>query len=372
MVKNIHIWLGNYIAQELKRFMRPQPLPKPKHILFCFVDHYEPEWHHADAETQSRRVAEWVNRYPKLAQGHKDADGCYPKHTFFYPAEVYVKEHLDQLSKLCAHGFGEIEIHLHHENDTEQGLRQKLEKAKADFARHGVLGKNKSTGEISFAFIHGNWALNNSRNDGRWCGLNNESSILKNCGCYADFTLPSAPSETQTKIINSIYYPSGNTQKPKSHNTGIPVAVRTVHEPPRRHAVSTQLIIIQGPLTLNWRKRKAGIFPRIENAEVTGVNPPTPNRVDLWVDQNICVSGKPDWIFVKVHTHGAQENNMKALLGESMDQAFLYLESHYNDGKNYLLHYVTAREMYNIIKAAEAGESGSPNDFRNYSILKCV
>jgi len=369
MFKNAHIWLGSYIAQELKRFMRPQSLRKPTHIMFCFVDHYEPEWHNADADTQNRRVAEWVSRYPKLAQGHKDADDYYPKHTFFYPAEVYVKEHLDRLAKLCARGFGEVEIHLHHDNDTDQGLRQKLEQAKKDFTKHGLLGKNKSTGEIGFAFIHGNWALNNSGKDGRWCGINNESSILKSCGCYADFTFPSAPSETQTKIINSIYYPNGDEQKPKSHNNGIAVAVGAVHEPPLLHVISTQPIIIQGPLTLNWRKRKAGIFPRIENADVTGVNPPTPNRVDLWVDQNIGVKGKPDWIFVKVHTHGAQENNINTLLGASMDQTFSYLESQYNDGKNYVLHYVTAREMYNIIKAAEADENGNPNNFRNYSVI---
>jgi len=361
MFKSTHIWISSYLKIELARLLKPRPWSKPTHIMFCFVDHYEPEWHNADADTQNRRMAEWINRYPKLAQGHKDADGCYPKHTFFSPAEVYVKEHLDQLAKLCARGFGEVEIHLHHDNDTEQGLRQKLEQAKKDFTKHGFLGKNKSTGEIGFAFIHGNWALNNSRKDGRWCGVNNESSILKSCGCYADFTFPSAPSETQTTIINSIYYPSGDEQKPKSHNSGTAVAAGK--------PISDRLMIIQGPLSLNWRKRKAGIFPRIENSDVTGANSPAPNRVDLWVDQNIGVKGKPDWIFVKVHTHGAQENNMNTLLGESMDKAFSYLESQYNDGKNYVLHYVTAREMYNIIKAAEAGEKGSPNDFRNYSII---
>ena len=30
--------------------------------------------------------------------------------------------------------------------------------------------------------------------DGRWCGLNNELILLRDLGCYADFTLPSAPS----------------------------------------------------------------------------------------------------------------------------------------------------------------------------------
>jgi hypothetical protein len=34
-----------------------------------------------------------------------------------------------------------------------------------------------------------------------------------------------------------------------------------------------------------------------------------------------------------------------------------------------LVHYVTARELYNIIKAAEASESSlNPNDYRNYAV----
>lgn len=360
MFKNTHIWIGSYLRGEWSRLFQSQPWPRPTHVMFCFVDHFEPDWNQADAATQLKRVEQWLNRYPPLAQKHKDADGCFPKHTFFYPAESYDRKHFDRLGDLCAKEFGEVEIHLHHDNDTEQGLRQKLEKAKADFVRHGFLGQNKSTGEISFAFIHGNWALNNSRQDGRWCGVNNESRILKSCGCYADFTLPSAPSETQTPIINSIYYDSGDETRPKSHNTARPVETGK--------PLNSSLMIIQGPLTLNWRRRKGGILPKIENADVTVFNAPTRDRIDLWINQRIAVSGRLDWIFIKIHTHGTQEHNMNTLLGDPMNSVFSYLESKYNDGKNFILHYVTAREMYNIIKAAEAGTVGQPNDFRDYLI----
>ena len=30
------------------------------------------------------------------------------------------------------------------------------------------------------------------------------------------------------------------------------------------------------------------------------------------------------------------------------------------------LHYVTAREVFNLVKAAEAGKSGDPNPFRDF------
>jgi hypothetical protein len=51
-----------------------------------------------------------------------------------------------------------------------------------------------------------------------------------------------------------------------------------------------------------------------------------------------------------------------------MHGAFGYLETAYNDGSAYMLHYVTARELYNMIRAVEAGETGEPNEYRDYCI----
>jgi hypothetical protein len=44
----------------------------------------------------------------------------------------------------------------------------------------------------------------------------------------------------------------------------------------------------------------------------------------------------------------------------------MHLERAYNDGERYVLHYVSAREVYNIIKAAEAGKQGNPNEYRDF------
>ncbi len=360
MLKHIDKWIGSYLKQELTRLFHRNKNVKPVHIMFSCVDHYEPDWNKADAPTQINRVKRWVNEYPRLAQKHKDADGCHPKHTFFYPAECYVKEHFDLLDQICRQGLGEVEIHLHHDGDTEKSLTEKLIKAKNDFTSHGFLGRRQLLKQIRFAFIHGNWCLNNSRADKRFCGVNDETRILSEQGCYADFTFPSAPSETQTNTINSLYYVKSNKTKVKTHDRGIPARVG--------QPSNGDLLLVQGPLTLNWRQRKNGIFPRIENGEISPANPPTPTRVDLWIEQRISVEDKPDWIFVKVHTHGAPEKNANTLLGEPMDRMFTYLETQYNDGTNYVLHYVSAREMYNIIKAAEAGEAGAPGQYRNFII----
>jgi len=333
------------------------------HLMFAFVDHFEPQWGRPSYEVEVARVARWREGYKALASRHRDADGVPPQHSFFYPEEEYRAEHLDQIAALCREGYGEIEVHLHHDHDTEAGLRDKITRfVSLLHERHGALPIDPATGRPVFAFIHGNWCLDNSRADGRWCGVNNELKVLGELGCYADFTLPSAPSETQTRKINSIYYARDDVARPKSHDRGVDVQVGG--------AASGDLLLVQGPLALNWRNRRWGLMPRIENSDVRAAYPPTPDRVDLWVEQHIHVRGRPEWIFVKVHTHGTQERDMDALLGAPLDAMFSDLESRYNDGRRHVLHYVSAREMVNIIKAAEAGLSGNPNDYRDHWLAK--
>ncbi|WP_430390370.1 hypothetical protein [Dyella sp. 20L07] len=354
--RNMHIWLGNYLRRRV-----PDTGKGTVHVMFCFVDHFEPAWGHAAPDVQRARVDRWCHDYRVLAGAHRDADGKPPQHTFFYPEEEYVEEHLDKLASLCADGFGEIEVHLHHDNDTEDNFRATISRFNELLhTRHGALPRDPVTGQLRFGFIHGNWCLDNSRADGRWCGLNNELTLLRELGCYADFTLPSAPSETQTSTINAIYYATDDPLRPKSHDTGMPTKVGG--------KATGDLLIVQGPLGLNWRDRRLGLVPRIENADVRSSCPPTPGRVDAWIRAAVHVEGRPDWIFVKIHTHGTQERDMDTLLGEPTHAMHEYLEKHYNDGQRYMLHYVTARESYNIIKAAEAGKSGNPNAWRDFEL----
>lgn len=352
--RNMQIWIGGYL-----RRTPPRVEDRPVHVMFCFVDHFEPGWHGADVETQRARVDRWCRDYRALAARHRDADGRPPQHSFFYPEEEYAPEHLDKLAELCADGYGEIEVHLHHDNDNEANFRRTLSGfCEMLHARHGALPRDPASGELRFGFIHGNWCLDNSRPDGRWCGIDNEITLLRELGCYADFTLPSAPSDTQTRTINSIYYATDDPGRPKSHDTGVPARVGG--------KAQGDLLLIQGPLGLNWRDRRFGIVPRIENADVRGGQPPTPQRVDAWVRTGVHVLGRPEWVFVKIHTHGTQEADMDTLLGLRTDAMHAYLETAYNDGNRFVLHYVSAREAYNIAKAAEAGREGDPGDYRDF------
>lgn len=356
--RRVFVWLPGY----LRRLARGRPRHAgPLHVIFCFVDHFEPGWGGADVDQQRARVRRWCERYPRLCEGHRDADGRPPRHTFFFPDDEYRPEHLRDLAELCRAGYGEIEVHVHHDRDTADGLRARLRTfVRALDHDHGAVPVAPATGRPAWAFVHGNWALDNSRPDGRWCGVDDELTVLAGEGCYADFTLPSAPDVTQTRTVNSIYYATDDPARGKSHDRGEPVRVGG--------APRGDLVIVQGPLALNWRRRKHGVLPRIENGEIRATNPPLRDRVDLWVRTHVHVAGRPEWVFVKVHTHGAPERETDTLLGPAADAMFRDLETRYNDGRRHVLHYVTARELYNIVKAAEAGLGGDPGRYRDFRI----
>lgn len=355
--RHVHIWFIPYIKHQWRMRSVKVTADSPVHILFCFADHYEPYCAKATHEKAMARVRRWTEEYPAFADKFRDADGRPPQHSFFYPEEEYNEAALDEISALCKQGYGEIEVHLHHDQDTEQGLRNKLESfTKILHTRHDAL--SQINGRPVYAFIHGNWALDNSCADGKWCGVNNELIVLRETGCYADFTLPSAPSEAQTRTVNSIYYAKDDPLQPKSHDQGQPMHVGG--------KPWGDLLMIQGPLGLNWKRRKFGIWPRVESGDMPDDTIPISQRVAGWVNARVHVEGRPEWLFVKVYTHGCVDRFLVHLLGSAMDELHRELQSQFNDGKNHQLHYVTAREMFNIAKAAESGKSGNPNQYRDF------
>jgi hypothetical protein len=127
--------------------------------------------------------------------------------------------------------------------------------------------------------------------------------------------------------------------------------------------------MIQGPLVLNWSSRKWGIAPRLENGNIQGSQPATEARVDEWLRAGVRVWGRPDWYFVKLHTHGAPEENQAVLLGDGMVRFHEGLARRAKEDPNFHVHYVTAREMYNLARAAEEGWRGGVDGARDYELV---
>jgi hypothetical protein len=349
-----HLWFPSYVKWAFSSAPDKDQIEKPQHIMFLIVDHFEPG-------SNYDRLFLWLSEYEKTVSRHRDADGRYPQRVFSFPIEQYDALELEKITQLCVKGYGEIEMQLHHFDDTEETLRAKYELGIRQLQEFGWFITQDSV--TAFSFVHGNWALDDSRYvDGRaFCGVPNEIKILSELGCYLDVTFPSITVTSQPSKINSIYYSTDDPLKPKSYNTGVDVEVG---KPP-----SGDLMHLEGPLLINWSDWRFKYHPTIEDGAFYADYPPSPKRIKLWLKANVHVIGQPNWIFVKTHAHGARLADSSAVRGSDLDKTLTYLEGEYNDGENYILHYVTTREAYNIIKAAEAGETGNPNTYRDY-ILK--
>jgi len=331
--RNAHLWLPGYLADRWRR----RGEGPPRTVFFTIADHYEPLWKRPDDAVARERVAVWRREWPAIASRHQDDTGRPPQYGFFYPAEEYRPELLEPLAEMTRVGVGDVEVHLHHDADTSAGLTEKVSAfTEALHSRHGLLRRHD--GKLAFGFIHGNWALDNGRPDGRWCGVNDEITVLRDLGCYADFTMPAAPDPSQGGPVNTIFRVTDDPRRPRSYETGCPVRVGT---PP-----VGDLTLIPGPLTVMPRP-EGRLRPRVDTGELASYALASPERVRGWLRTAPRIDGHA---FVKLFAHGAQERNSAALLGGGLDRLFEDVKQACA-ALGATLRHVTAWEMWRAVEA---------------------
>lgn len=340
------------------------------HLIIAMADHFEPSIVPANGllrasyEEQERRLEVWCHEYPQVAGGWRDSDGHTFVHTYFYPAEQYDHRLIQRLAEHCRAGWGEIEIQLHHgipaPDDAENTRRELLEFRDVLASDHGCLSYLDGSSSPKYAFVHGNFALANSA-AGHFCGVDEEMQVLADTGCYADLTLPAAPFHpAQIAKINSLY------------ECALPLSQRAPHrrgrDLERGRSAEVFPLIVQGPLMLRLfsaRPRRVSI----ENGAITRRNPLSLSRLPLWKQAAIVVRGRPDWLFIKLHCHGMDPTQQDAVIGAPMREFLRELVEGAGE-RGETLHFVSAREMVNIILAVCDGKEGNPGDYRDYRLKR--
>ena len=336
--RHAEIWLVPYLRDRLRRSMRPR---KVKRAWVAVTDHYEPLRAGVSVDIALGRVAQWREKWPRIAdEAPRDAACQCPQYSFFYPQEEYRRDLLDGLGEIVRLGVGDVEVHLHH-HDEQRGIfiRNMSEFCRRLTNDHGLL--HQQDGRTVFGFIHGNWALDNSRPDGLCCGLNGEIALLRDLGCYADFTMPSIPSVTQGRVVNQIYWCTNNPDnRPRSFDSGIEATVGGGRQ--------GDLLMITGPVGIRFGGR---LIPRLETGELAGYDMPTPSRVRQWFDLAPTIG---DDIFIKLYSHGATEMNMDPLLGGGLGNMFVWLKEE-AERRGIEIHWATAWQMYQAANALIRG-----------------
>ncbi len=360
-------WLPGYGLQRLRRRVASEST----HLVIALADHFEPAIIPSDGAArapyaeQERRLDRWCKDYPRAVAEWRDAEGQPFTHTYFYPAEQYDKGLIEHLGEHCSEGWGEIEIHLHHgmkAPDTAENTRRQLLQFRDILAsEHGALCYMDGSGPPRYAFVHGNFALANSAG-GLYCGVDAEMQILADTGCYADLTLPTAPfHRAQHGKTNSLYECRLPLNRKSAHRKGRDLRCG------RRPEIFP--LMVQGPLVLDFNPANRARRLGVENGALTRFNPPNLRRLRLWKQAAIRVQGRPDLLFIKLHCHGMNPADEDVVLGSSM-QSFLRELVEGAPQRGETLHFVSAREMVNIILAACDGRGGNPGDYRDYRLTR--
>ena len=286
---------------------------EPFHLYVAFCNHLSPFRGSVSQEIAEHRIVTWQREYTGFASEHRDSLGNQPVHTFFYDEADYNPRFIDVLYRMCKSGIADVEILLRHGQNTPFEFKRKVESFRdVLFHHHGLLRQNG--GAISFAFVHDHMSPCDSHQQSVLCDVNRKQFILKECGCYADFTFPCAP----------------DTQESESED----------------------LLRIEGPLGTNWRNRRFCLFPRAETGEISARSRFTHHRARLWLDTAPQINGDTKNIFLKLHTYGAVDSTVRYLFGESgIHDLYGYLEKKSIDNSDFILHYVSAYEMYRKIQA---------------------
>ena len=344
LTRNAEIWFPSYARGRVSSWLGRAP--RPERVWLTIADHFEPLCHNASEEAALERVEAWRKLWPEIARRNVDSTGRNAQYSFFYPEEEYRPHILDRLAEMVHSGLGDVEVHLHHDHDSEAGFIEKIQRfQKRLHGAHGLL--RKVDGRLAFGFIHGNWALDNSRPDGLFCGLNNEITLLRDLGCYADFTMPSGDEPTQVRQVNQIYWAIDDPLRPRSHERGPEVRVGEWKP--------GDLLMIPGPLGLRWGEGR--FRAKLEAAELAARDGATAQRVRRWLELAPRIGAD---VFLKLHTHGAQESNIEALLNGELDNTFRLLTAECQR-RQIELRYATPWEMRLAVeRAARRGAKETP------------
>lgn len=356
-------WLVRYPFWRLRETMSRNGAVGPKHLIFLVANHFEP----VVGPKGIAQLEAWHKLAKETGDAVRDHDGTPFRHTNFFPAEQYEKERLEMLAALQAEGYGEVEVHFHHGlegPDTPENTKRILTNFRDTLAEeHKLLSRENPTDMPRYAFVHGNWALANSAG-GRFCGVDSEMAILAETGCYADFTLPSAPDRSQVPRLNAIYQVGNPLTEARPHRSGPSVRVGTNPELP---------IIFTGPLVFDWNRRVRGIpIPRLEDGALAQNYPLTLHRFTNWRNAHISVAGRADWIFIKLYSHGFFEWDQDAMIGDEMKRFMTdVLELAERTGE-FRVHFASAREAFNMVMAAVDGRAGAPGEYRDYRLRQIM
>jgi hypothetical protein len=95
-------------------------------------------------------------------------------------------------------------------------------------------------------------------------------------------------------------------------------------------------------------------------------------RFQRWFNARISVAGRPDWVFIKLHSHGFFDWDQDAMIGPTMRRFMSEVLEHSAKTSDFNVYFASTREAFNMVMAAVDGKTGSPGDYRDYKLRQIM
>lgn len=109
-------------------------------------------------------------------------------------------------------------------------------------------------------------------------------------------------------------------------------------------------------------------MPRLDDGVLTSNYKSDFSRLERWASAHVAVSGRPEWIFIKLYCHGFFTFDQDASIGEGARRFWLEMLEESARKNRFRIHFATAREAFNIAMAAIEGHAGEPGQYRDYKL----
>src|SRR5262249_62211797 len=128
---------------------------------------------------------------------------------------------------------------------------------------------------------------------------------------------------------NSIYAVRDDDQ-PKSYDRYLPLSMLRSGE--------ADLMMFEGPLIFSPSLTLRHLFLDLDDGDIHATEHASPARADMWIRANVHVAERPDWIFIKLFSHGASTpGDVEAVTGQDYSNMLRYLQPATNAATHSLL-----------------------------------
>jgi hypothetical protein len=92
------------------------------------------------------------------------------------------------------------------------------------------------------------------------------------------------------------------------------------------------------------------------------------SRLNRWAGTRVGVRGQPQWSFIKLYCHGFFKFDQDATIGPAVRRFWTQVLELAEKTGSFKVHFVSAREAFNIVTAAVEGKQGNPHQYRDYQL----